>query len=164
LLVRNLLKLQTIETGIQAKNLFSVVVDLGESNPQRQMQLRRQLADRLRALPGVQSVSQALRQPLSGSAATTPITLGNQAYKSDQPLRAKYNFVSPTHLATLGIPLVRGRNFIEQEANTDASVVVISESTVHKLWPQLKDSGAAIGKQIGIGAAAMKADADNMQA
>jgi predicted permease len=164
LLVRNLQKLQTIETGIETKNLFSVAVDLNDPNPQRQIHLRRQLADRLRALPGVQAVSQALRQPLSGPAGTTPITLDNQAHNSDQPLGAKYNFVSPTHLVTLGVPLVCGRNFTEQEANTGTPVVVISESTVHKLWPQLKDCGAAIGKQIGIGAAAMKADADNLQA
>ncbi len=163
LLTRNLMKLQTVETGIQVKNLFSVVVDLSEPNPPRQLELRRQLADRLRALPGVQSVSQALRQPLSG-AATTPITLDKQAYNPDQSLRAKYNFVSPMHLTTLGIPLVRGRNFTEQEANSGAPVVVISESTVQKLWPQLKDPGAAIDKQIGIGAAALKADADDLQA
>ncbi|HYW72281.1 MAG TPA: ABC transporter permease [Pyrinomonadaceae bacterium] len=164
LLARNLQKLQTIETGMEVKNLFSVVADLSEPDPPRQMQLRRQLADRLRALPGVQSVSHALRQPLSGSAATTPITLNDQARQSDQPLRAKYNFVSPTHLATLGVPLLRGRNFSEQEANAGAPVVVVSESTVRKLWPDLKDSGAAIGKRIGIGAAALKADPDNMQA
>src|SRR5262245_8153864 len=164
LLARNLQKLQTIETGMEVKNLFSVVADLSEPDPPRQTQLRRQLADRLRALPGVQAVSQALRQPLSGSAATTPITLNDQARQSDQPLRANYNFVSPTHLATLGVPLLRGRNFSEQEANAGAPVVVVSESTAHKLWPQLKDPGAAIGKLIGIGAAALKADADNMQA
>jgi predicted permease len=110
LLVRNLQKLQTIETGMEVKNLFSVVADLSEPNPQREMQLRRELADRLRALPGVQAVSQAWRQPLSGSA-MTPITLNDQAQQSDQSLRAKYNFVSPTHLATLGVPLLRGRNF-----------------------------------------------------
>jgi predicted permease len=167
LLVRNLLKLQTVETGIQARNLFSVVADLSEPNPPgqpaRQLELRRQLADRMRALPGVQSVSQALRQPLSG-AAITSITLDKQAYNPDQSLRARYNFVSPTHLTTLGIPLARGRNFTEQEANSGAPVVVISESTAQKLWPQLKDPGDAIGKQIGVGAAALKADADNLQA
>jgi predicted permease len=168
LLVRNLLKLQTIETGIQARNLFSVVADLSEPNPSgqpaRQLELRRQLADRLRALPGVQSVSQALRQPLSGAAGDMPITLDKQAYNPDQSLHAKYNFVSPTHLTTLGIPLVCGRNFTEQEANSGAPVVVISESTAQKLWPQLKDPGDAIGKQIGVGASALKTDADNLQA
>jgi macrolide transport system ATP-binding/permease protein len=164
LLARNLQKLQTIETGMEVKNLFSVVADLSEPNPPQQMQLRRQLADRLRALPGVQAVSQALRQPFSGSAATTPITLIDQGRQSDQPLRAKYNLVSPTHLATLGVPLLRGRNFSEQEANAGAPVVVVSESTARKLWPRLKDSGAAIGKRIGVGAAALKADANNMQA
>jgi predicted permease len=107
LLVRNLLKLQTVETGIQVRNLFSVVADLSEPNPLRQLELRRQLADRLRALPGVQSVSQALRQPLSG-AANTAITLDKQPYNPYQDLGAKYNIVSPTHLTTLGIPLVRG--------------------------------------------------------
>src|SRR5215510_3104433 len=85
LLARNLQKLQTIETGMEVKNLFSVVADLSEPDPPRQMQLRCQLADRLRALQGVQAVSQALRQPLSGSAATTPITLYDQARQSDQP-------------------------------------------------------------------------------
>jgi putative ABC transport system permease protein len=97
-------------------------------------------------------------------AATTPISLDNQTHNSDQPLQAKYNFVSPTHLVTLGIPLVCGRNFTEEEADTGTPVVVINEATVHKLWPQLKDPCGAIGKQIGIGAAAMKADADNMRA
>src|SRR5262245_58772228 len=164
LLARNLQKLQTIETGMDVKNLFSVVADLSEPNPPLQMQLRRQLADRLRALPGVQAVSQALRQPLGGSAATTPITLNDQGRQSDQPLRAKYNFVSPTHLATLGVPLLRGRNFSEQEAKNGAPVVVISESTARKLWPQLKDSGAAIGKWIGVGASTLEADKDNVQA
>jgi putative ABC transport system permease protein len=163
LLTRNLLKLQTVETGIQVRNLFSVVADLDEPNPPRQLELRRQLADRLRALPGVQSVSQALRQPFGGAGAT-PITLDNQAYNPDRSLSAKYNFVSPTHLATLGIPLVRGRNFTEQETNSGAPVVVISESTAQKLWPQLKDAGAAIGKHIGVAAAALKADDDNLQA
>src|SRR5262245_10996931 len=164
LLARNLQKLQTIETGMDVKNLFSVVADLSEPNPPLQMQLRRQLADRLRALPGVQAVSQALRQPLGGSAATTPITLNDQGRQSDQPLRAKYNFVSPTHLVTLGVPILRGRNFSEQEAKNGAPVVVISESTARKLWPQLKDSGAAIGKWIGVGASTLEADKDNMQA
>src|SRR5262249_60104740 len=133
---RNLKKLKPIETGMKVKNLFPVVAALREPNPPLQMQLRRQLADRLRALPGVQAVSQALRQPLSGSAATAPITLNDQARQSDQPLCAKYNFVSPTHLATLGVPILRGRNFTEQEAKSGAPVVVISESTARKLWPQ----------------------------
>jgi putative ABC transport system permease protein len=161
LLARNLQKLQTIETGMEVKHLFSVVADLSEADPPLQMQLRRQLADRLRALPGVRAVSQALRQPLGGSAATTPIMLNDQGHQSDQPIRARYNLVSPAHLATLGVPILRGRNFTEQEANIGAPVVVISESTVRKLWPELKDSGAGIGKRIGIGAIAEKAA--NMQ-
>jgi hypothetical protein len=79
----------------------------------------------------------------------TPITIAGRAATNDGSLRANYNFVSPRHFETLGIRIVRGRAFDEQEANANAPVVVISESTAQKFWP----GQDAIGQHIGIGAA-----------
>jgi predicted permease len=152
LLVRNLQRAQTIDVGFEAQNLFSVNINLntlGEQSPQQRGELRRLLAERLGAQPWVRSVSQAFRQPSSGQLSSTPITITGRAEPDDRQLRANYNFVSPQHFETLGIRIVRGRGFNEQEANGNAPVVVVSEATAQKFWP----SQDAIGKHIGIAAA-----------
>jgi hypothetical protein len=71
-------------------------------------------------------------------------------------LRANYNFVSPQYFETLGIRIVRGRSFNEQEANANAPVVVISEATAQKFWP----GQDAIGQHLGI-AAVISSDGDS---
>jgi predicted permease len=149
LLVRNLRIVQTIDTGFQTKNLFSVAVGSKEPNQRNELEIRRQLAERLRALPGIKSVSQAYRQPLTGMPPRTSIVIPNRALADGQPLRANYNFVSADYFETLGIHLVRGRVFTEQEVKANAPVVVISESTARRYWP----GQDAIGQHIGIGAA-----------
>lgn len=159
LLLRNLQSAQTIDVGFEAQNLLSVSINLNaageQSAPQRE-ELRRQLAERLRALPGVKSISQAFRQPSSGQLVSTPITIAGQAAPGDRPLRANYNFVSSRHFETLGIQIVRGRSFTDQEANSSAPVVVVSEATAQKFWP----GQDAIGQRIGI-AAALSPDTEN---
>src|SRR5439155_22434147 len=104
---------------------------------------------------GVKSVSQAFRQPSSGEISSTPITIAGRAVPDDRPLRANYNFVSPEYFETLGIRIVRGRGFTEQEAHSGAPVVVISEATAQKFWPDQD----ALGQRLGI-AAALSTDSD----
>src|SRR5215510_855284 len=151
-LARNLQKAQTIDIGFEPRNLLSVAVNLNAASAQSAQQrgeVRRLLAERLRALPGVKSVSQAFRQPSSGQLSSTQITIAGQTTPDDRRLRANYNFVSSQHFETMGIRIVRGRSFTEQEANANAPVVVISEATAQKFWP----GQDAIGQHIGIAAA-----------
>ena len=163
LLVRNVQSARTVDTGMETKNLFSVVINQDKELPQTaqaQTALRNQLRERLRAVPGVKSVGQALRQPLTGNPASTPISIDGQSSNDLRP-RANYNFVSASYFETLGISIVRGRAFTEQEANSSATVVVISEATARKFWPELKDPGQTIGRRIGIGVASMKASVES---
>src|SRR5262247_3404475 len=152
LLARHLQKAQTIDIGFEPQNLLSVAVNLnaaGAQSAQQRGEVRRLLAERLRALPGVKSVSQAFRQPSSGQLSSTQITIAGRTTPDNRRLRANYNFVSSQHFETLGIRIVRGRSFTEQEANDNAPVVVISEATAQKFWP----GQDAIGQHIGIAAA-----------
>jgi len=158
LLARYLQKAQTIDIGFEPQNLLSVAVNLnaaGAQSAQQRGEVRRLLAERLRALPGVKSVSQAFRQP-SSQLSSTQITIAGRAAPDDRRLRANYNFVSSQHFETLGIRIVRGRSFTEQEANANAPVVVISEATAQKFWP----GQDAIGQHLGIAAAALSLDGD----
>jgi predicted permease len=151
LLVRSLQKLQMIDMGFETARLFTVEVDLGTARARQTEDLRQQLAARLRALPDVQSVSRASRAPLSGSASTTAVALAGQTDRAAL-LEASYDFVSSGHLETLGVSLLQGRNFTEQEANAGARVVVLSAAAVRKLWPQFNDLSQVLGQSLGIAA------------
>jgi predicted permease len=55
-----------------------------------------------------------------------------------------YQLVSPTYFAVLGIDVLQGRGFSNTEIAADAGVVVLSESTAHKLWPD----SPAVGRRV----------------
>jgi predicted permease len=163
LLVRNVQRAGTVDTGMEIENLFSVVVNQDSESPNGpsvQATLRQQLAERLRTVPGVISTSQVLRQPLTGKPASTSITVDDQP-PTTRPLRANYNIVSPSHFETVGVQIIRGRSFTEGEARSGAPVVVISESTARKFWPKSTDIGEAIGHRIGIAAAVPETETAN---
>jgi MacB-like periplasmic core domain/FtsX-like permease family len=61
-----------------------------------------------------------------------------------------YLFVSSSHLETLGVPMLSGRNFTEQEANDGARLAVVSEAAARKIWPQFNDLSKVLGQSIGI--------------
>lgn len=147
LLVRNLQKVRAIDTGLETSNVFSVAI--GSSTPDAEAELRRQLAARLKTLPGVKSTSLAFRQPLTGALPSTALALSGKAQLGNDAWRAGYNFVSPDHFATLGIRFTRGRAFSGADAQARGQFVVISEQAAHKFWP----GEDPLGKRIGIGAA-----------
>jgi predicted permease len=151
LLVRNLIRVQAIDTGLVTRNVFTLYIrsQTAQPEPDRDDELRRQLAARLRALPGVKTVSRANRQPLTGAMDTTPITIAGREQPAGRPLQAGFNAVSASYFQTLGLRITRGRGFTEQEAQADAPVALISESTARRFWPNEE----AIGKRVGIGAA-----------
>jgi macrolide transport system ATP-binding/permease protein len=152
LLVRNLQKLQTVDTGYETARLFTIEADFGLTRPELLGQteaLRQQLEQRLRALPDVQAVSRTSHAPLEGGAQRAFVTLPGHGDAQNMP-RARFARVSSTHLATLGVPLLHGRNFTEQEAASGARVAVISAATVRQYWPQFNDLSQAIGQHLSV--------------
>ncbi|HYW48612.1 MAG TPA: ADOP family duplicated permease [Bryobacteraceae bacterium] len=98
----------------------------------------RTLEQRVRALPGVQSVSFASSPPFSSDEGIGP---GEELRGPGQPrgtgLKASVNVVSPDFFDTLRIPIVRGRAFREGETPVKgtASPVVVSEAFARTMWP-----------------------------
>lgn len=155
LLFRNMRRIQTVDTGMITNNVFVVAVGLSRTGTEkpdgRESELRYQLADSLRSMPGVVSVSEAHRQPLSGEMGNTAVVLPGES--ADHPREARFNFVSAEYFETLKIPLVRGRAFTSPEAKAQAPVLVISEATAQRYWP----GADPLGKRIGIPATASSA-------
>ena len=159
LLVRNLQHIRTIDTGMNTKNVFSVATGIkgsgtGQKEIARLAELRRQLADRLRATPGVLDVSQSYQTPLSGGVGNTAVRFADQS--GDRPPEARFNFVSPEYFKTFSLPITRGRSFTDEEVNRNAPVIVISEATARRFWP----GEDPLGKHFGVAAGAQQSQSD----
>src|SRR5262249_38060822 len=112
-------------------------VDVGQA---RAHQFREELTARLEALPGIQQVSRAVSGPL-GSWYTRIIKEGENATSDSRFLDSYYDEVTPNYFDTVGIPIVRGRVFTEEEARAGAAVAIVSEAVARRLWPNQEPLG-----------------------
>ena len=133
LLVRGLQKAQTLDPGFETQRTLVVrLLDLQQQgyDQNKTALFHRQLRERLEALPGVKSVGLTRLVPLYEMSNATLIPEG-----SEQQGYAGFNSVSPNFFETLGIPLLQGRAFSEQEVNNRTPVAVINEAFARAYWP-----------------------------
>jgi len=102
----------------------------------RTQQFFREVKDRVRVLPGVQSVTIAATVPMGYSNEFSPVYVDGQSVsaKEDTP-RAFYNVIDPDYFSTMRVPLLRGRLLTEQDTENKPRVAVINEAMAKKLWP-----------------------------
>jgi predicted permease len=106
--------------------------------------LVRAATERLAAMPGVESVSHALFIPFGPARSQRIVRPGIASPERD--LTATYNIVGANYFRTLGIPLLRGREFEQREVeSTNApAVVVISQKLADRFWPGQDPLGRTI--------------------
>ncbi len=154
LLIRSIQKLQTIDTGLQTDRVVSLAVGSGSQvkDHRREVELRREFVERLTAMPGIQSVSLALKQPLTGFPPRTEVMIEGEAPEhsldsNGHALTAYYNEISPGYFETLGLRVLKGRGFTEQEVKSGAPLLLVSASTARKFWP----GEDPLGKRLTVG-------------
>jgi len=159
LFIRGANKAAYLDTGLRVDNdlLLEVDASLGGIDTTRAAQLYRTLNDRLASLPGVQHVSISASAPFGMvSLARSIQRAGMHVGKDDKPATAaeglayssRFNAIGADYFATMGIPILRGRNFTVSEATRADSpaVAIIDEALAKKLWPD----GDALGQRIQI--------------
>jgi predicted permease len=130
LLLHSLIKFGSVQPGFDVAHSISIEPIQETFSPSPTLVGR--LRERLQAMPGARVVAAAMRQPLRGSLPVTHVSIGPARFRV---LDANYNEVTPEYFSTLDISLVRGRAFTTEEAASGASVVVISQSTARRFWP-----------------------------
>jgi putative ABC transport system permease protein len=139
LLVKSLLRLQHTNPGIVTDELMSVEIDLSQAaypEPERAYDFYRRLVGQVESLPGVQSVSFGTNQPLSGNAGSDPFVIEGRALDANNLTSAGWQLVGANYLKTLGIPLVRGRDFTSEDMQPGAApVAIINEKMADRYWP-----------------------------
>ena len=129
LLLQSLAKLSKVNVGFEREKVLLMWVlptMVGYDIPQEN-RLYRQLLDRLNALPGVQSSSLSRLQLFSGYWGRSVSIPGHEA-GTVEDVRVSCNTIAPKFFATMGIPLLSGRDFTPADTATAPKVAIISES------------------------------------
>lgn len=151
LLIRSLWLLHTVNPGLDPTNILTFNVALPEVKYPSEQQSRffHDLRTRLQGTPGVQSVSSVYPLPLSGDRFVISFEIdGRPVAPKDQP-SADFFVIDPGYFKTMGIPLLKGRDFNEQDQHKSPQVIIVSERFARLHFP----NEDVIGKRIkpGIG-------------
>ena len=139
LLARSALYLQHLKTGFDPSGLVTARVALPEvkyKEPARALRAFHAVTERLARLPGVQSASLGSTAPLVGGDFTHGIVVeGQPPTDLEHTLQAASRFVVPGYLATVRIPLMRGRDFTSADVAGAQRVAIVSEAFAERAWP-----------------------------
>ena len=158
LFLRSLQNLRDVGPGFPASNLIAFHVDpsLNGYDLPRSISFFGELNRRLSAMPGVQSASLASIGMLEGNEWDMPVTVEGYTAKPGEETNPQCNAVSPGYFATIGVPVLEGRDFDERDSTTIQhpgipfpipNVVIVNEKLARRYF----GSHSAIGHHIGIG-------------
>ena len=138
LFLRSLQKAQQVDLGLDPANVSLMSVDLGLQgyDEAKGKTFYTELVQRVEGLPGVQSVSLARMVPFGTARMSKSIVVDGQSPPPNGgSISISSNVVSPHYFDTLGIRLLRGRDFNEHDAENSPRVVVINETMARRFWP-----------------------------
>jgi putative ABC transport system permease protein len=163
LMLASLARLSVVDPGVDLAGALTFQVDLSARHGIRETATRtpsgasvveiaprllntaEHIRERLVNVPGVRSATAvAATPPLSGTARSYTVELPGHATSSDRPLPVQWFTVLPDYFTTLGVPIVRGREFTAADTAAATRVALINRTMAERLWP----GGDAIGQEI----------------
>ena len=147
LLIESLLAVRAASPGFSTDGVLTTSVDLFTAGyqPQRAKVFQDALIDRLQTLAGVESAAFSRMTPFSyRSYGTAPIAVDGYDAPPDRQPTADYNEIGPAFLATLGIPLVSGREFTRADDEAAPLVAVVDETMAAQFWRGLDPVGRRV--------------------
>jgi putative ABC transport system permease protein len=150
LLIKSFLRLQSVDPGFMPEQTLTFELDLPENKYKEDEQKARfydTLITRLESLPGVRRAGAVVILPLRGSFNLSFTVEGWPPPKPGQDPTLETRVATPGYFQTMGIPLLRGRMFTEQDDERAPQVALISESAARKFFP----NDDPIGRKIRLG-------------
>ena len=132
--------------AVQSFRFYVPETDIPDTERERLVRMEEGILDRLRAIPGVSSASFSTTIPMDGNSSNDPIFAQDRAYAEGElpPLR-RFKWVSPGFFATLGTPLIAGRDISWADTYQKIPVAIVSENFAREYW---HDANSALGKRI----------------
>ena len=152
LLVNSFLRLQRVDPGFEADQVSLVALPLPQatySDGKLQAVFYQRLLDAIRQRPEIQSAAVLFPSPLEGRNANGSFSVEGRAApapRAERP-RASIGSVSPDYFRTMGIRIIRGRDFNEQDREPAPATVIVNATLANRHWP----GEDPIGKRVRFG-------------
>jgi predicted permease len=137
-LVRSFVAVLRVDPGFRPDGLLTLQVTIPSrvTTADARLALYRNLFARLEALPGVVSVGGTTRLPLGSGNVTTRVALTGQPTASNALAEVEFRRALHDYFPAMGIPVVRGRGFTDDDGLPGAEpVVLVNESMARRYWP-----------------------------
>jgi len=151
LMIKSAARLAATRIGVSHDRVLTVRLDLPRAayTPDKGQAFLAQLAERVRAIAGVESVGLGNCAPVSGGCNGTSLWFPDRGPRRGAGLDpiVGIHWASPDYFTALGIPIVRGRNFTGADREGQPRVVLVNEAAARAFWP----GDSPIGKRIAVG-------------
>jgi putative ABC transport system permease protein len=146
LMLRSFFELQHTNPGFDANRLLTFELDGngGPDKPEARAVAMRKIQDRLRAIPGVESVTAAAPFPLAGGFSPIRWGLGEALSDPSKFQAADVQIVLPGYFETMRVPLLAGRTFTDQDNLPGRDFVIIDDVLARKAF----HGQSAVGQRI----------------
>ena len=145
LMFRSFLELQQINPGFDARRLLTFqLVDGQQRKPEEATAFARRIQERLKAIPGVQSVTAATPFPLAGGFSPIRWGTGEALADASKFQATDFQIVLPGYFEMMKTPLIEGRTFTDGDNMPGRNVAIIDDLLAQKAFP----NQSAIGKRI----------------
>jgi len=148
LMIKSFMRVQGADPGFNSENLLTMRLSLPRSKyPDFNKQTRffQELLSRIQAQPSVQSAAAINALPLSGSTADRSFRIEGRVLNPGEPgPDEELRFVSSGYFSTMGIPVLRGRDFTERDNSEAPRAAIVNRALADRYWP----GDEALGKRI----------------
>ena len=148
LLTKSLANLEHHNFGVATANRYVLRFDVQGAGytVDRLPALYREIQDRFNALPGMAGASLAEYSPLQGENwSECVIQQGHAAPRQGDDCDSTWNRVDPQFLQSIGVPIVRGRGFTDQDTNAKPQIAIVNEAFARKFFPGQNPIGQHFG-------------------
>ncbi len=151
LLIRSMANLATVDLGFETENVIGTtytIQDYDHPTDLERIEVFASLIEEIKALPGVTNAAAITKMPIASRGTDWPIWHANQPRPEPRDsTMGLTRAVTPGYFATLGFPLLRGRDFNDADIQGSAPVVIISEALARDLF---QDQGP-LGQMVRLG-------------
>ena len=139
LMIRSFQQLQSVAPGFESRGVLTITAAVARAKfpqPVQFINFFEQVLGRVRALPGVESAGLIDDLPLDPDGSHQPIAIEGQpeVRMADQP-EVDVRLISTGYLEAMHIPLLRGRDFGDEDVSGRPASILISESMAQRFWP-----------------------------
>jgi len=148
LMIKSMTRLLGVDPGLNPKNVLTVTMSVPQEEiyvgPPGLPRYCQDLEEHVGAIPGVLSVGAVGHLPFQGNAGRSFQIEGQPPAASGQLPSASYSVACPNYFRTMGIPVLKGREFTPRDTVSAPGAIVINETMARAFWPKQDPVGRAI--------------------